>query len=158
MEGAEMEVGAGGLPPPTPVPEGAVPTKAPGYGGGNGSTGAAGPSHSGPNGGPNGGGNGAGPNGGGGPIEGSGGAALAALALLPKVPVPAKATRPDYGRTGRPIQLCVNYFRAKLVKAEDVYHYNVRFTHLLNVYDMAFGLSIVLCLGLASLQLINRVL
>ena len=130
MEGAEMEVGAGGLPPPPPVPEGTVPTKAPGYGGGNGSTGAAGPSHSGPN---------EGGKRGGGPIEGSGNAALAALALLPKVHVLTKPTRPDYGRTGRPIQLCMNYFRAKLVKAEDVYHYNVRFTHLLNVYDMAFG-------------------
>ena len=134
MEGAEMEVGAGGLPPPPHVREGAVPMKAPSYEGGNGSTGAAGLSHSRPNGGPNG-----GRNGGGGPIEGSSSAALAALALMPKVPIPAKATRPDYRRTRRPIQLCVNYFRAKLVKAKDVYHYNVRFTHLFVVFDMAFG-------------------
>ncbi|KAG0565486.1 hypothetical protein KC19_8G194400 [Ceratodon purpureus] len=134
MEGADMEVGAGGLPPPPPVPEGAVPSKAPGYGGNNGAGArSGGPSQSGPNGGTSGGGNGAEPSGGtngvksagAGPNGGSGSAALAALALLPKVPVPAKATRPEYGRAGRVTQLCVNYFRARLVKAEDVFHYNV---------------------------------
>lgn len=72
---------------------------------------------------------GAGPNG------GSGSAALAALALLPKVPVPAKATRPEYGRAGRVTQLCVNYFRARLVKAEDVFHYNVRFNLALPLFS-----------------------
>ena len=128
---------AGGLPPPPPVPEGAVPTKAPGYGGGNGSTLSGGPSHSGPNGGGtgtgrNGGHNGTGPNG------ESGSTGLAALALLSKVPIPSKEARPDYGRLGRPVQLCVNYFRARLVKAEDVYHYNVRLT-------LTFSLPSLLC-------------
>ena len=126
-----MDDGAG-LPPPPPVPEGTVPSKAPGYGGGSRSGLAAGPSQSGPNGG----GDGAGPsrsnNGGSGPTAGpSGGrgsAALAAPALLPAVPIPAKTTRPDYGKVGHPTKLCVNYFRAKLVMAEDVYHYNVSFS------------------------------
>lgn len=159
MEGAK-DIGAGELPPPPPVPAGAVPSKAPGYGGGNGSAhggGSGSASHTGPNGGPNGGGNGAGPNGGHnggvGPSRGNGSAALAALALLPKLPIPPKATRPEFGRDGRPTKLCVNYFRAKLTKADDVYHYNVRmrlfcqFSAVLLVMTRALGLSIALCLA-----------
>jgi hypothetical protein len=95
------------LPPPPPVPAGAVPARAPGYG----------PSRSGPN------GDGAGPSG-----SNSGRAALAA------VPVPSRATRPEYGTAGRATKLCVNYFKVRLVKAEDVYHYNVRLTHPKSVW------------------------
>lgn len=117
----------GNLPPPPPVPEGAVPAIAPGFGAGDGSLPA------GPSGGNNGSGNGAGRNGGkngGGPNGGSGSAALAALALLPAVPIPPKATRPAFGRAGRPTDLCVNHFKARLTKSEDVFHYNVSFTRL----------------------------
>ena len=99
MEGGE-EVS---LPPPPPVPEGAVPAKAPGYGGG--SAGASGS----------------------GSVASQSGAEAGSKKPMHVVPVPAKATRSDYGKLGRPTKLCVNYFRARLVKAEDVYHYNVRF-------------------------------
>ncbi|KAG0608690.1 hypothetical protein M758_8G124800 [Ceratodon purpureus] len=97
MEGGE-EVS---LPPPPPVPEGAVPAKAPGYGGG--SAGASGS----------------------GSVASQSGAEAGSKKPMHVVPVPAKATRSDYGKLGRPTKLCVNYFRARLVKAEDVYHYNV---------------------------------
>ena len=102
------------LPPPPPIPQGAVPTKASGSGG-NGS------SSSGPNGGTNGGTNGGA---GHGPNGGSSSTALAALALS-DVPALPKASRPGYGRTGKAVQLCVNHFQAKLMKWEDVFHYNV---------------------------------
>ncbi|KAG0611825.1 hypothetical protein M758_7G167600 [Ceratodon purpureus] len=102
------------LPPPPPIPQGAVPTKASGSGG-NGS------SSSGPNGGTNGGTNGGA---GHGPNGGSSSTALAALALS-DVPALPKASRPGYGRTGKAVQLCVNHFKAKLMKWEDVFHYNV---------------------------------
>ena len=108
---------AEGLPPPPLVPQGAVPAKMAGDGGTNGgSKGGAGR-----------GSNGA-----------SGSTAMAALALA-DVPVFAKASRPGYGRAGRPTQLCVNHFKATLVKWDDVYHYNVSRT---------FPLSILLSSGL----------
>jgi len=129
MEGAEMDAGAS-LPPPPPVPEGAVPAIAPGFGTGDGS----GPA------GNNGGGNGVGRNGG--KNGGSGSAALAALALVPAVPIPQKTTRPAFGKAGRPTQLCVNHFKAALTKSEDVYHYNVS----LSLVQGVLGLRVVLCL------------
>lgn len=37
--------------------------------------------------------------------------------------------RAGYGTAGRRTRLCVNYFQAQLVRAEDVFHYNVSELH-----------------------------
>lgn len=90
MTGPEGDYGGGvDLPPPPPVPEGALPARAPGYsatGGGNSSS---------------------------------------SLRAEPVIPLPKKASRPGFGKAGRPVELAVNHFKARLVKWDDVYHYNV---------------------------------
>jgi eukaryotic translation initiation factor 2C len=111
------------LPPPPPLPPGALPTKAPGYGGGGGEASGSGS--------------------GSGSIASHSGGGKKGMRV---VAVPAKATRPDYGRAGRLTRLCVNYFRASLVKADDVYHYNVR----LSPGGVGFGCFVGRVLGLSG--------
>lgn len=101
------------LPPPPPVPPGAVPAIAPGYYKG------LPPSRLNCE-----------------PSEGHSGhdevakvligsIDQASLALAP-IPVPKKATRPGFGKLGRPSKLFVNHFKTSIMKWDDVYQYNVR--------------------------------
>lgn len=84
------------LPPPPPVPPGTVPSRVPGHGEGQGK-GKSTVSKAGPSRGPS-----------------------KEMAVLP-----AKASRPGFGRIGQPTRLLVNHFRAKLEKRDEVYQYSV---------------------------------
>ena len=107
------------LPPPPQLREEVVPRRAPpGYGGG-GSSSTSGPSRAG----------GSSSSGlfraSGSRGSGSTGQAAALAVQRSTVHIPPLARRPEYGRLGSSTLLLVNYFRFKLLKADDVYHYNV---------------------------------
>lgn len=120
MEGGATAVkeeeahGQADLPPPPPLPKGASVALAPGYAG-----------HIGPSTGPSGSQAGDEP-----PTDvraaarARGRSALAALGIA----APKLAVRPGFGRKGRPVELSVNHFEARLTKLDDVFHYNVRFS------------------------------
>uniref|UniRef100_A0A7I4BLH5 Argonaute family member n=1 Tax=Physcomitrium patens TaxID=3218 RepID=A0A7I4BLH5_PHYPA len=116
MDGAEVmsgmsEVGLP-LPPPPPVPPGAFPAISPGY------EKALPPS--GLNREPN-----EGHTGHDGTPKGASGSSAPISPALARIPLPKKATRPSFGKLGRPSKLCMNHFKTSIVKWDDVYQYSV---------------------------------
>lgn len=120
MEGgappAKEEEAHGGedLPPPPPLPKGASVALTPGYAGHIGSSSGPSGSQSGDEAATD--------------VRAAararGKSALAALGIA----APKLASRPGFGRKGRPVELSVNHFEARLTKLDDVFHYNVRFS------------------------------
>ncbi|KAG0602900.1 hypothetical protein M758_10G049800 [Ceratodon purpureus] len=58
-------------------------------------------------------------------VAGTSGGMSSALVARADVNPLKKAMRPGFGRVGEPTQLVTNHFRAKVVKWDDIYHYNV---------------------------------